>query len=57
MKGLCRWKASQIIRGAGFHETVLTMVSALFASSDPYQTVKTRTYGQEQAAPGKLGEA
>jgi hypothetical protein len=33
------------------------MVSAVFASSDPYQTVKTRTYGQEQAAPGKLGEA
>jgi hypothetical protein len=32
------------------------MVSAVFAPSDPYQPVKTRTYGQH-AAPGKLGEA
>jgi hypothetical protein len=43
-------------RGVGFHEQAQSMVSAVFAPSDPYQPVKTRTYG-EDAAPGKLGEA
>jgi hypothetical protein len=43
-------------RGVGFHETALTMVSAISTSSDPLQPVKTRASGQDKEA-GNVGEA
>jgi hypothetical protein len=39
-------------RGVGFHEQAQSMVSAVFALSDPYQPVKTRTYGQDMQHRG-----
>jgi hypothetical protein len=43
-------------RGESFHELALAMVSAVHASPDPHQPVKTRACGQDKEA-GNAGEA
>jgi hypothetical protein len=43
-------------RGVGFHEQAQSMVSAVFAPSDPYQPVKTRTCGQDMQHRGSSVE-
>jgi len=44
------------LRGVGFHETASKVVLAVFASSDPFQPVKTQANGEDKEA-GNTGEA
>jgi hypothetical protein len=44
------------VRGGGFHEPTNALVSAVDASPDPHQPVKTRACGQDREA-GNAGEA